>query len=68
MKDIQAVLQNVYRLIDCCDEYRSCKEKEKKFSPSKLKQLELKYNIVEKEMEHESSTKDKKKMTVYFGH
>lgn len=39
MKDIQSILQNVYKLIDYCDEYRSLKDKEKKFSPSKLKQL-----------------------------
>ncbi len=39
MKDIQSTLQQVYKLMESCEEYRNFKEKEKKFSPSKLKQL-----------------------------
>jgi hypothetical protein len=53
MKDIQSMLQQVYKLTDYCDEYRDLKEKEKKFSPSKLKQLEVKFNIVDKELKSE---------------
>ncbi len=68
MKDIQSTLQQVYKLMESCEEYRNFKEKEKKFSPSKLKQLEVKYNIVDKELKNETTNKEKKKMTVYFGH
>jgi hypothetical protein len=67
MKDIQTMLEQVYKLMGLCEEYRELKEKERKFSPSKLKQLEVKYNIVEKEVRNENA-REKGKMTVYLGH
>lgn len=67
MKDIQTMLEQVYKLMGLCEEYRELKEKERKFSPSKLKQLEVKYNIVDKEVRNEHS-REKGRMTVYLGH
>ena len=61
------MLEQVYKLMGLCEEYRELKEKERKFSPSKLKQLEVKYNIVEKEVRNENA-REKGKMTVYLGH
>lgn len=36
--------------MDHTQDYRQLKGKEKKYSPTKLKQLEVKFNIVDKEM------------------
>lgn len=52
-----------------CSQYRNNKQREKKHSPTKLKQMQVKLNLFDKQIIHGASqSKTKQKMTVYFGH
>ena len=54
-----------------CQVYRGLKEKQRRYSPTKIKQMRVKLNLVDKEEKEDGGNKEenkKKKMTVYFGH
>ena len=54
-----------------CNSYHDLKEKQKKNSPTKLKQMQIKLNLFNKQQDkdkNEIGEKNKKKMMVYFGH
>ena len=38
--------------MDLCQNYRTIKQKQKKYSPTKLKQMQVKLNLVDKQVEH----------------
>ena len=67
-RELKGYLSNTYKLMDMCQQYRMLKQKQKAYSPTKLKQMEVKLNFVEKPDEANGEDDPKKKMTVYFGH
>ena len=52
--------------MEICNSYHGMKEKQKKNSPTKLKQMQIKLNIFDRQQDNDSSKS--KKMIVYFGH
>lgn len=54
--------------MDVCQNYRNLKQKQKMYSPTKLKQMQVKLNLVERTPKEGDKLDPKKKMTVYFGH
>ena len=52
--------------MEICNSYHGMKEKQKKNSPTKLKQMQIKLNIFDRQQHNDSSKS--KKMIVYFGH
>lgn len=56
-------------MMELCHHYRSCYQKQKKFSPTKLKQMEAKLKLFDINNDKKSKTGDNnQRMTVYFGH
>ena len=58
-------------MMNMCQVYRGLKEKQRRYSPTKIKQMRVKLNLVDKEEKEDGGNKEenkKKKMTVYFGH
>ena len=56
--------------MDLCHSYRSLKDKQRRYSPTKLKQMQVKLSMVNLQEEEKTNKEEnpKKKMTVYFGH
>lgn len=54
--------------MNLCQTYRSLKQRQRRYSPTKFKQMQVKLNLVNKQIEPEDAKDGKKKMTVYFGH
>ena len=50
-RELKGFLNNTYKLMDLCQSYRALKQKQKAYSPTKLKQMEVKLNFVEKPQE-----------------
>lgn len=47
-RELKGFLSSTYKLMDLCHNYRALKQKQKAYSPTKLKQMEVKLNFVEK--------------------
>jgi hypothetical protein len=54
--------------MNLCQQYRNLKQKQRKHSPTKLKQMQVKLNLFDKQVKHDNVQQNNDKMTVYFGH
>ncbi len=68
VKELHGFLDSTYKLMNLCQTYRSLKQRQRRYSPTKFKQMQVKLNLVNKQIEPEDAKDGKKKMTVYFGH
>ena len=70
-RELTSYLETTYKMMNMCQVYRDLRQKQRRYSPTKVKQMRVKLNLVDKESKKEGKdTEDgrKKKMTVYFGH
>lgn len=69
MKELKGFLEGTFKIMDMCQNYREMKLKQRRYSPTKFRQMKRRLNMVDTKGEVEKGNSDvKKKMTVYFGH
>ena len=65
---LKGFLEKTEGIMNLCQQYREHQGRLRKFSPTKLKQMQVKLSLFDREGEHKQEVKTKEKMTVYFGH
>lgn len=66
-KELKGFLETSYKIMELCHTHRTYQQRQKKFSPTKLKQMQVKLNLFDKQVQPDRPA-EKQKMTVYFGH